>query len=220
MPYPWMSAAASAAGFRRDGGWGRRSGQVYRGGAGYYTRGEGCVALVESINRYNGVTQIIHWVSALLILCMIPLGLVMHNLSEGTAKDVMYNTHVSVGMVVLLVTAVRLGWLAFHRWPAPLPMLSTWRRRVFTGVHVVLYGVLVVVLLSGVMMVVASDMSPIPGTIQPEAIKDVPPRMVHDLLTKVLIVALVIHIVGVVDYQVRKGDTLSRMGILLFSRSG
>ena len=175
--------------------------------------------MTTSSMNYNTVTQVIHWVSAALILCMIPMGLVMHNLSDGTPKLVLYNAHVSVGMAVIAVTAFRLVWLAFRRWPAPLPRLSSWRLKVFTGVHVILYAVLVVVLLSGIMMVVFSGLTPIPGTIEPEAIQDVLPRTVHDILTKVLIVALVIHIVGVVDYQVRKGDTLSRMGISLFSRS-
>ena len=69
-------------------------------------------------------------------------------------------------------------------------------------------------------MIFSSGLTPIPGTIQPERIGDVPPRVVHDIFTKLLIVALVVHIVGVVDCQVRKGDTLGRMGISVFLKSG
>ena len=174
---------------------------------------------MEVSSKYSTVTQIVHWVSAVLILCMIPLGLVMHNLADGTQKQVMYNVHVTIGVVVIAVTVFRLVWLAFHRWPEPLPRLSAWRLKFLTAIHVMLYVVLVVVLLSGVAMILSSGMLPIPGSIRPEDIQDVVPRTVHDLLSKVLILCLIIHVVGVIDYQIRKGDALSRMGISLPSRS-
>ena len=71
----------------------------------------------DSTTQYNRGSQIIHWASALLILCMIPLGLVMHNLPDGTPKQVMYNVHVTIGLIVIAVTVWRLVWLVLHRWP-------------------------------------------------------------------------------------------------------
>ena len=169
----------------------------------------------DSTAKYDTVTQIVHWVSAALILGMIPLGLIMHELPDGTQKQVMYNVHVTVGMGVIGVTVFRLVWLASRRWPGPLPELSASRLKVFTATHVILYITLVVVLLSGVAMILASGMVPVPGAIRPEDIRDVLPRTIHNLMTKALILALIVHVVGVVDYQLRKGDTLSRMGITL-----
>ena len=174
--------------------------------------------MTNSTTQYNRLSQIIHWSSALLILGMIPLGLVMHNLPDGTQKQVMYNVHVTIGLIVIAVTALRLVWLAIHRWLDPLPGLSTVRVKFLTGIHVFLYVALVVMLISGIATILTSGLLPIPGTIQPEDIADVPPRTVHDIFSKLLIIALVIHIVGVVDYQVRKGDTLGRMGISVFQR--
>ena len=174
--------------------------------------------MTNSTTQYNRGAQIIHWTSALLILCMIPLGLVMHNLPDGTQKQVMYNVHVAIGLTVIAVTVWRLVWLALHRWPEPLPGLSTVRLKFLTGIHVILYVVLVVMLVSGIAMILTSGLLPVPGTIEPESIADVPPRTVHDIFSKLLIIALVIHVVGVVDYQVRKGDTLGRMGISVFQK--
>ena len=149
---------------------------------------------------------------------MIPLGLVMHNLPDGTQKQVMYNVHVTIGLIVLAVTALRLVWLVLHRWPEPLPRLSTVRLKFLTGIHVFLYVALVVMLISGIAMILSRGQLPIPGAIEPESIANVPPRTMHDIFSKLLIIALVIHLVGVVDYQVRKGDTLGRMGISVFQR--
>ena len=174
--------------------------------------------MTDTTTQYNRLTQIIHWVSALLILSMIPLGLVMHNLPDGTPKQFMYNVHVAIGLIVIAVTVWRLVWLALHRWPDPLPGLSTVRLKFLTGTHVFLYVALVVMLVSGVAMILTSGLLPIPGTVRPEDIAEVPPRTVHDIFSKLLIIALVIHLVGVVDYQLRKGDTFSRMGITVFRK--
>ena len=174
--------------------------------------------MTDTTTQYNRLTQIIHWVSALLILSMIPLGLVMHNLPDGTPKQFMYNVHVTIGLIVIAVTALRLVWLALHRWPDPLPGLSTVRLKFLTGTHVFLYVALVVMLISGIAMILTSGLLPIPGTVRPEDIAEVPPRTVHDIFSKLLIIALVIHLVGVVDYQLRKGDTFGRMGITVFRK--
>ena len=170
-------------------------------------------------SQYNRVSQVIHWVSALLILGMFPLGLIMHELPDGTQKQIMYNIHVTVGLMVIVVTVFRLVWLARRRWPEPLPELSPLRLKLFTATHVFLYIALVVALLSGIAMVISSGLLPMPGTIDPERIRDLPPRMIHDIFSKLLFVALIIHVVGVIDYQVRKGDTLFRMGITVFRKN-
>ena len=52
-----------------------------------------------------------------------------------------------------------------------------------------------------------------PGGLFPAEIWDVPPREAHHLLSILLIVLLVVHVAGVLDYQVRKGDALSRIGV-------
>ena len=170
-------------------------------------------------SQYNRVSQIVHWASALLILCLFPLGLIMHELPDGTQKQVMYNVHVGVGLAAIAATVFRLVWLALHRWPEPLPKLSSAREKLITTTHVFLYIALAVALLSGIAMVISSGMPPMPGAIDPELIQDLPPRMIHDIFTKLLVVALIIHVVGVIDYQVRKGDTLSRMGVTIFRKN-
>ncbi len=174
--------------------------------------------MTATTTQYDRISQVIHWVSALLILSMIPLGLVMHNLPDGPQKQVMYNVHIAIGLLVIAVTVWRLAWLAFHRWPEPLSGLSTVRLKFLTGTHVFLYVALVVMLISGVATILTSGLLPIPGTVHPEDIADVPPRTVHDVFSKLLIIALVIHLVGVVDYQLRKGDTFGRMGITVFRK--
>ena len=81
-----------------------------------------------------------------------------------------------------------------------------------------LYLVLVALVVSGVSMLVLSGLAPVPLGLVPGQIKDVPPRSAHHLFALVLIALLVIHLAGVLHYQLLKGDTLARMGFLWFSR--
>ncbi len=169
--------------------------------------------------EYDRIAQIVHWASALLILGMLGMGLAMTRIDEGEAQDTLYNAHVGLGLGTLALTAVRLVALAVHRRPSPPPGLSRVNERAFTGTHVLLYVLLIALLASGIGMLALSGIALAPGSIVPADIENVPPRMVHNVLSKVFIALLVVHVVGVVRYQLGKGDTLGRMGVPWFSRS-
>ena len=173
----------------------------------------------KSAPGYNRISQLTHWASALLILGMLGMGLAMTRIGEGEAQEVLYNAHVGAGLVTLALTAVRLVALVAHRWPSPPPGLSPANERAFMGTHVLLYALLVVLLASGIGTLALSGLSLVPGSIVPADIENVPPRMAHDLLSKVFIALLLVHVTGVVRYQLGKGDTLGRMGVPWFSRS-
>ena len=92
-------------------------------------------------HRYGGVAIGLHWVSAVLILGMLPLGFLMQNAGEGD-RLLWYRLHVMVGIAVLLLTMARLVWKWFDVKPAPTPGLSGVHLRGMELVHVLLYLVL------------------------------------------------------------------------------
>jgi cytochrome b len=55
--------------------------------------------------------------------------------------------------------------------------------------------------------------------VTPAAIENVPPRAVHDVVSKLFMLLFVMHLAGVIMYQVREGDTFGRIGIPWFSKS-
>lgn len=167
---------------------------------------------------YGRVTQIIHWLSALLIIGLLIFGTVMTRLGDGATKTQMYQTHVLIGLTVLVLTAVRLIWRLVEPWPTDPPGLSTNRARAFKWNHILLYVFLIPLLFSGVGMLLLSNLGLSPGNVMPEAIKDVPPRTFHDIGSKLVLLLFLMHVVGVLQYQFTKGDTLGRMGLPWFKK--
>ena len=97
--------------------------------------------------RYSQVARLLHWLTVLLVFVMFVLGIAMVYLVPDSAEALshrLYNTHESLGVVVLVVTLLRL----IRRWrhpPAPLPEHVP---RIFQVVghatHVLLYILLLV----------------------------------------------------------------------------
>ena len=72
--------------------------------------------------RYTAVAIVLHWAIAVAILFMIPMGLWMHESSEhGDVSAQLfraYQLHKSIGLTVLALSLVRLGWRLLNPPPA------------------------------------------------------------------------------------------------------
>jgi len=70
---------------------------------------------------YSAVARSFHWVTAALVLTMIPIGISMANFDLGGAvEDPLYHIHRSLGALVLVITVVRLLYRLTYPAP-PLP---------------------------------------------------------------------------------------------------
>ncbi|MEM7131631.1 MAG: cytochrome b/b6 domain-containing protein [Chloroflexota bacterium] len=170
-------------------------------------------------NRYGRIAQAFHWLSAMLILIMWPLGVVMTRISEDSAAQ-LYQVHVGLGMVILVLTVLRLVWLFIDKHPEPPVNIEPWRKRAFTWNHRLLYIGLLLLSVSGIAMLLGSGISLPPTSVPPEAITAAGPQQTHSVLSRIFIVLLLMHIGGVVSYHLTKGNTLARMGVPLQSPKG
>jgi cytochrome b561 len=64
--------------------------------------------------------RILHWVTAALVLTMIPIGIAMANANFGAAQDTLYHLHRSIGALLIPIVIVRLLYRLGHPAP-PLP---------------------------------------------------------------------------------------------------
>ena len=69
---------------------------------------------------YTVTARTLHWITATLVLIMVPLGIVIANEWGGPAQESLYNLHKSIGAVLIPIIAIRMAYRLMHP-PAPLP---------------------------------------------------------------------------------------------------
>ena len=164
-------------------------------------------------DAYGTAARLFHWTSALLIIALWIIGKVMTN--GGVAQ--LYKPHAAVGMLVLLLTVARIIWMFVDTKPDVLPMPG-WRNQLFIWNHRLILLITLVLGFSGIGMVVLSGLSIPPAELSPELIKDVPPVIVHNISSMLMLLLFLMHVGGLFHYQFTEGDTLGRMGLNLFSK--
>lgn len=166
----------------------------------------------DSVN-YGKLARFLHWTSATLIIVLWIMGKVMTN---GEIAQ-LYKLHVTIGLVVLVLTVVRVVWFFMDNRPADLPMPG-WRKQAFTWNHRLLMLVTLLLVASGVGMLLLSGIGLSPANVAPDLIKDVPPVGVHSVGSLLMLLLFLMHVGGVLHYQFTEGNTLGRMGINLFKK--
>lgn len=180
---------------------------------------------VNSPTAYGEVSKVFHWVTALLILTLIPLGIIAEELPYDTGealalKAQVFSVHKTLGVLVFFVALARILWALTQARPGLLHTDRKAEAFLATVVHWVLYLSIVLVPLSGWLHHAATDgFAPIwwpfgqslPFVAKSETVSHVFGAW-HWVLTKVLIGALILHVLGAVKHHVIDNDgTLRRM---------
>jgi len=182
-------------------------------------------ALANSPATYGGVAKTFHWLTALLILTALPLGVIANNWPYDTSaqlatKAMLFSIHKTVGVSAFFVALLRILWALSQ--PKPALLHPDRRLEAFAAetVHWLLYVSLVIVPLSGWLHHAATTgFAPIwwpfgqslPFVPKNDAVAGFFAAW-HWLFTKVLIAAVALHIAGAVKHHVIDRDaTLARM---------
>jgi cytochrome b561 len=167
-----------------------------------------------AVAGYTRVQQWLHWVSAALILSMIPTGTLMARTLDDAQRLGLYQVHLLVGWAIVALMVVRLV-LRVRRPVAPPPGLADWNRRLFTGVHWAVSVFPLVLALSGTAAILQNDIGPLlqTGTAPPATLEVAQARDAHQIGAYAFLALLLVHVGGVVRHQRRHGDAMGRMGI-------
>jgi cytochrome b561 len=95
------------------------------------------------------MSQLLHWLVALLILAQIPLGLAAVGWHLSPTKLSLFVWHKSVGMLVLVLVLWRLVWRAANATPALPEGMPRWERLAARASHVLLYVLMLALPLTG-----------------------------------------------------------------------
>jgi cytochrome b561 len=108
---------------------------------------------LNTASTFGLLSRSAHWITATLILCLIPMGLFVSVLKVGSPDRAEFlAAHQSLGLTVLGIAGLRLFWLLLSPPPGP-PAGSTPReRRLARAAHMGLYGLILAFPVSGFLM--------------------------------------------------------------------
>ncbi len=116
----------------------------------------GSSASHHTVPCYRLPARVLHWSMAILVLLMTGAGLVMTQ--EGLSRELqntLFIFHKNVGVLMLLLIAVRVGVRFAHRPPPEPETLPLWQARIASFTHFGLYALLVIMPLAGYIRVKA-----------------------------------------------------------------
>jgi cytochrome b561 len=104
----------------------------------------------NSPTSYGAVSRGFHWVTAILMLSLVPIGLFVTALSAAHPERAGFvAAHQSLGLTVLILVAARVVWLCASPAPVAEAYTAEWRRRAARAVHIVFYALLFAFPLTG-----------------------------------------------------------------------
>lgn len=171
-------------------------------------------------SRYGIPAKGFHWLSALIVLGLLLLGLYMTGLAPGPAKLGLYWWHKSFGTLLFFLVLARLLWRFANRQPDPVQGHKPWERFLAKTVHVLLYASMIGMPLSGLLMSAAGNFpQPFFGLFN---MPDIIPgknevllrtmREAHEITAFCLLAAIMLHGFGAFKHHfIDRDETLTRM---------
>ena len=178
---------------------------------------------MQQIRKYPAVWRALHWLIALLVLTLIPVGLWMTSRGEaeiwGELTDSLYSWHKAIGFSVLLLMVIRILFKILLTTP-PYPDALSWTLQLAAkGLHHLLYVFLVLTPLFGWAGVTAFPALITVGGYDLPAMPLVPQDSelaarlfaIHGVLALTLAVLLAGHIAAAIRHMLRKDGIVRRM---------
>ncbi|WP_350284350.1 cytochrome b/b6 domain-containing protein [uncultured Croceitalea sp.] len=164
--------------------------------------------------KYSKGTILIHWITALLILALFPLGKYMSSL-EASEKMGLLKIHAALGAVVFFLTVLRSYFFFKSKRPDDLKTGSKLNDKLAVWIHNLFYFLLIGIALAGfAVMFLGGYVDALKSgnldLILPKG--DLIPLKAHGLLATIMMILLVFHVLGVVKhYLLTKENTLKRI---------
>jgi cytochrome b561 len=173
------------------------------------------MTIKSTSDHYGTIAVTIHWLSALLIMVLIASGFRADGLEDSVAKADILRIHVPIGVTILLLTLLRIGWWIFaDKKPNSVPM-PTWQDRSASAIHALFYVVILGLAASGIGMMVLSGAGQIlfgESTAALPNFQDYAPRIPHGIGARVMFALLVLHAAAALYHHfIKKDGVLKRM---------
>ncbi len=167
---------------------------------------------------WGPVTRTLHWGMLLLFVGIVSVGYYMTDLPLGPAKLKIYALHKSVGITLLALALLRVLWRLGEQRP-PLPAMPAWQQRAAAASHLLLYGLMLLIPLSGWLFNSAAGfplqwfrLVNLPALVGADPVLKTLARTVHHTGVAVLIGVVALHAAAVLKHHfIDKDVTLRQM---------
>lgn len=175
--------------------------------------------LKSDADRWGTLAQFFHWTIAALILVQGTIGLVMVQLPKRPDVIPVYSLHKSIGLTILALAVLRLGWRLFDRRPPAPASMPHWQALVARLTHVAMYVLLFALPLSGWLFDSAAALRPLYwfGLVRMPSLTGGPDHALrvfsgelHETLFWTLIAVVVVHIAAALKHHLFDRDPVLR----------
>lgn len=170
---------------------------------------------IEPVTKYSRPAKWLHWSIAILLLATFIFGVLLDSSTSDSLKFLLIKFHAPLGVAVGILILPRTYFAFTHPRPAPDPdwsPLIKWSSKI---IHILLYILPLVLVISGLGIMAFSGLSDQLISGQTEiwpALNQLGPRQGHGLVSKLLLLAVALHIAGAIYHQfVVKDNLLARM---------
>lgn len=171
-------------------------------------------------HRYGRISRMLHWTTALLFIFMIPTGIFSSVIPEDAWYRTEYNVvHKTIGLIIFGLVITRLVWNRLSKRPALDASLKPVERKLAHSAHLLLYGLLIAMPLTGYIMTSLHGYPTYFFTIKlepffPESQAYIVWGLFHKYLLQYLIyIVLGAHVLGALKHQLidKHGQAFKRM---------
>ncbi len=171
-------------------------------------------------DAYGWLSIALHWITAAGVIALFSLGLWMEDLDyDNPWYRTSPHIHKSVGVLLVTLVLFRLVWRGYSRAPLSVDGHRSWEKRMAKVVHVVLYGLLLLMLPTGYLITTAKGQSldvfnwfSIPALVQGIPNLEDFAGEIHEMIAFTIIGLAGFHAVGALKHHfIDRDNTLKRM---------
>ncbi|MEQ6124035.1 cytochrome b/b6 domain-containing protein [Pseudotenacibaculum sp. MALMAid0570] len=164
--------------------------------------------------KYSKATILIHWLTAVLIIALFPLGKYMSGISASEKMDLI-KIHVILGSIVFVLTLIRSYLFFKSSRPEGIKTGSKINDKLAVWIHHAFYFLLIGISIAGIVTMMVGGYVDALQTGAADLIQskeELMPLKAHGLLATIMILLLVLHVIGVAKhYLITKENTLKRI---------
>jgi len=170
-------------------------------------------------DRYPPMAQALHWLIALLAFTQLAMGKLFEVEADEGDESLLW-LHAALGLLVLVLMVVRIGWRATHAVPAPPPATPPRERLIARVLFAAFYAILILLPMSGwalasiegepVSFFGLFTVPPLPLSGGEEAEDFI--EEAHEILGNLLLLLVALHVAASLKHHfINRDDVLRRM---------